>query len=303
MNQEELLKKWLSNDLTDAELKEFERSEDYVLHTEIIEGAQQFKASNFTKTRSFNEFKAIRDGQKKSKVVRLSTRKILMRVAAILIISLGLFFAFFNNKSTTIKTLASQKQTFELPDASTVILNNLSTISYNKKSWNEKRELRLKGEAFFKVAKGSKFDVITSAGVVSVHGTQFTVNQRDGFFEVQCFEGVVQVESDAFNQVLTIGKSLRIRNGELSLDEVSQSEPSWITNKSTFKSIPLIEVLNELERQFAVKITVKNIDTDQLFTGGFTHLNLEQALQSVTSSFNLKYTKEGPAKILLYKSE
>ena len=303
MNQEELLKKWLSNDLTDAELKEFEQLEDYVLHTEIVEGAQQFKASNFSKPRSYDEFKTIRDGQKKSKVVRLNTRKIIMRVAAILIISLGIFFTFFSDRSTTIKTLASQKQTFELPDASTVILNNLSTISYNKKSWDEKRELRLKGEAFFKVAKGSKFDVITSAGVVSVHGTQFTVNQRDGFFEVKCFEGVVQVESDAFNQVLTIGKSLRIRNGELSLDEVSQSEPSWITNKSTFKSIPLIEVLNELERQFAVKITVKNIDTDQLFTGGFTHLNLEQALQSVTSSFNLKYMKEGPTKILLYTSE
>ena len=303
MNQEELLKKWLSNDLTDAELKEFEQLEDYVLHTEIVEGAQQFKASNFSKPRSYDEFKTIRNGQKKSKVVRLNTRKILWRVAAILIISLGIFFTFFSDRSTTIKTLASQKQTFELPDASTVILNNLSTISYNKKSWDEKRELRLKGEAFFKVAKGSKFDVITSAGVVSVHGTQFTVNQRDGFFEVKCFEGVVQVESDAFNQVLTIGKSLRIRNGELSLDEVSQSEPSWITNKSTFKSIPLIEVLNELERQFAVKITVKNIDTDQLFTGGFTHLNLEQALQSVTSSFNLKYTKEGPTKILLYTSE
>ncbi len=303
MNQEELIKKWLTNELTDAELKAFEGDKDFELHSNILDGAKAFKASNFTEPRSYDEFKTILDGHKESKVVRLIPTKTLLKIAAILIISLGLFFAFFNDRSTTIKTLASQKSTFELPDASTVILNNLSTISYNKKSWKAKRELSLEGEAFFKVAKGSNFDVKTSAGIVSVHGTQFTVNQREDFFEVKCFEGVVEVHSDDINQLLTNGKSLRIRNGKIILDEISQSEPAWITDKSTFKSIALIEVLNEIERQFAVEITVKDIDTEQLFTGGFTHLSLEQALQSITSSFNLQYKKEGPTKILLYSSD
>ncbi|MDY7394716.1 FecR family protein [Aureibaculum sp. 2210JD6-5] len=303
MNQDEILKKWLTNDLNTEELKAFEEDVDFELNSKIIEGAEAFKASNFSETRSYEQFKTIRDGKTEPKVVRFSPNKVLLRVAAIIVISLGLFFTFFNNRTTTIKTLASQKQTFDLPDASTVILNNLSTVSFNKKTWEEKRELTLKGEAFFKVAKGSKFDVNTSAGVVSVRGTQFTVNQRDSFFEVKCFEGVVHVESGDVNQILTIGKSLSIRNGKLKLDEIKQTEPTWITDRSTFKSIPLIEVLNEVERQFAVEITVKDIDTEQLFTGGFTHLSLEQALQSITSSFNLKYKREGPTKILLYSSE
>jgi len=303
MNQDELLKKWLSNDLNAEELKAFEEDVDFDLHTKIIDGAQAFKASNFSEPRSYDAFKNKLEAEKEPKVLRLSPRKIMLRIAAVLVIGLGLFFAFFTNDTTTIHTLASQKTTLELPDASTVILNNLSTVSYRKKTWNDKRELTLAGEAYFKVAKGSTFDVHTSVGTVSVKGTQFTVNQRDAFFEVICYEGVVQVVSGNIRQELTAGKSLRIRNGELKLDEMSQTEPAWINNKSTFKSIALIEVLNEMERQFAVEITVKDIDTEQLFTGGFTHLSLEQALQSITSSFNLAYTKEGPTKILLYTSE
>ncbi|MCK0130404.1 FecR family protein [Flavobacteriaceae bacterium F08102] len=303
MNQEEIIKKWLSNDLNAEELKAFKEDEDFELHSKIIEGAKAFKATNFSEVRSYEQFKRILEDKQKPKVVRFSPSKIFVRIAAVLIVSLGLYVAFFNQNKTTIKTMASQKTTIELPDSSEVILNNLSSLSYNKKHWKNKRELTLTGEAYFKVAKGSKFDVHTSAGIVSVKGTQFTVNQRDHFFEVKCFEGVVQVESGKINHLLTKGKSLRIRNGELKLDELSLEEPAWISDKSTFKSIALIEVLNEIERQFAVKISVKEVDTEQLFTGGFTHLSLEQALQSITSSFNLTYTKEGPTKILLYPSE
>ncbi len=303
MNQDEILKKWLSDNLTAEELRAFEEDVDFELHSKIIDGAKAFKASNFTEPRSYEQFKKLLASKKEPKVVRFRPNKTFLRIAAILIISLGLFFTFFTDRSTTIKTLASQKTTIALPDTSSVILNNLSTLSFNKKSWKEKRELTLKGEAFFKVAKGSKFDVKTIAGTVSVLGTQFTVNQRDDFFEVKCFEGVVQVNNGTVSEVLTKGKSLQIRKGELKLDVLTQTEPAWISNKSTFKSIALIEVLNEIERQFAVEITVKDINTEQLFTGGFTHLSLEQALQSITSSFNLKYTKEGPTKILLYSSE
>ena len=44
--------------------------------------------------------------------------------------------------------------------------------------WKNERSVNLDGEGFFKVAKGSKFDVETSAGTVSVVGTQFNVKNR-----------------------------------------------------------------------------------------------------------------------------
>jgi Fe2+-dicitrate sensor, membrane component len=66
-----------------------------------------------------------------------------------------------------------------------VNLNSSSQLSYSKNKWDSKREVTLNGEAFFKVSKGSTFDVITLNGKVSVLGTQFNVKQRENYFEVK----------------------------------------------------------------------------------------------------------------------
>ena len=183
MDNEKLLEKWLNNDLTSAELKKFEQLDDFNLNNEIIEGAKSFKASHFSSPASFSEFKTKLKNEERP-VIQLSAIKMLTRIAAIFVIGIGVYFAFFNNNLTIVQTLASQNETFELPDASTVTLNATSTIKFDEDKWSDKRELSLKGEAYFKVAKGSKFDVKTSNGIVSVLGTQFTVKQRDNFFEV-----------------------------------------------------------------------------------------------------------------------
>ncbi len=57
--------------------------------------------------------------------------------------------------------------------------------------------------------------------------------------------------------------------------------------------MPLQFALNELERQYNIEIVANNVDSNRLFTGGFSHENIESALESVTSPFNLTYKKEG----------
>ena len=68
-----------------------------------------------------------------------------------------------------------------------------SELNYNASKWGEKRELELKGEAFFDVEKGKRFDVNTELGKISVLGTEFNVLSRDSIFKVSCYEGLVQV--------------------------------------------------------------------------------------------------------------
>jgi len=291
MDKEELLKKWLSDDLTDAELKEFKQSDDFDINNQIIEDAQLFKASHFSKAKSYDEFKMNLDRSIDTPVRKLPVFNILYRVAAIFVIALGVYFTFFSNNLTTIETLASKKTTFQLPDASSVTLNALSTVEYSKKKWTDKRELTLDGEAFFKVAKGSKFDVKTSSGVVSVFGTQFTVKQRNNYFEVKCFEGIVGVKRNDIMQKLTRGKTYRVVEGVIILDSININLPKWLGNTSSFKSVPLHEVLSEFERQYNVTISAENIDTKRLFTGGFVHTNLEEALMAITEPFELKFKK------------
>ena len=304
MKNERNIKKWINGELSDAELSEFKKSEDYDLNTRILEEAKHFKASHFSTVKSFDEFKANADLKvKKTPVFQLKSYKMLYRIAALFIIGIGVYSLFFMNNLTTVKTLASNKTTFELPDASSVTLNALSKASFNEKKWGEKREINLDGEAFFKVAKGAKFDVLTESGTISVLGTQFNVKKRDNYFEVKCFEGIVSVKANNKSQRLTRGHTFRIVDGITEVDTTFAKQPDWINNKSTFKSVPLYEVLNELERQYDISVNIEKIDTDRLYTGGFIHGDLEQALQSITVPLDLSYKKDQQNKIILFKME
>lgn len=300
MDSENLEKKWVTSELTDNELVEFKKLEDFELNSKIIEGAKLFKASQFSTVKGFDELKSkLNQKQKETPVVKLKSYRALYRIAAMLVVALGLYFAFFNSPLTTEEALASQKVNFELPDASQVALNSNSKIEYNKKTWANKRELTLDGEAYFKVAKGSKFDVITTSGTVSVHGTQFNVNNRANYFEVKCFEGVVSVSKDGKEYMLTQGKTYRFVNGHEELNTTEDTAPKWVNNISSFSSVPLEVVIDEFERQYNVTITVTNVDTKRLFTGGFVHDNFEQALASITVPFNLDYNIDELNKITL----
>ena len=185
----------------------------------------------------------------------------------------------------------AQKTLIELPDESQVTLNAVSFLSYNKKEWREVRDVSLEGEAYFKVAKGQTFNVITSSGKVSVLGTQFNVKQRDHLFEVVCYEGSVRVTHLLKTEILKPGDSFLILDGKyIAKEKETSSDPSWINNKSYFKSMPFAHVLNEFERQFNVSINFQNVDIEQLFTGSFDHNDKTLALKSITLPLNLKYS-------------
>lgn len=66
--------------------------------------------------------------------------------------------------------------------------------------------------------------------------------------------------------------------------------PSWIQNESDFKSIPLREVLAELELHYDLKVTAPENIQNILYSGTFSHNNLESALKSICLPLQLSYT-------------
>lgn len=286
MKKEDLIKKWLDNDLNAHELEAFKKLEDYSSLEKLSNSVKHFKADDYDSTK---ELDAVLQKIKTKKSIKTNWVKPFLRIAAILVISVGVYY-FTANTDTSINTVIAEKTAVELPDLSEVQLNAKSEVTFNKKNWNKKREVILNGEAFFKVAKGSKFSVITTEGVVTVLGTQFNVKQRDNYFEVVCFEGSVGVDYKETSVKLKPGYSFLIIDGiQYAKDIDTRTEPSWIHNESYFNSLPYKEVLNELERQYGISIETNNIDLTQLFTGTFKHDDLELALKSVTLPLNLKY--------------
>ncbi|WP_341216601.1 FecR family protein [uncultured Wocania sp.] len=288
MNREKLISKWLNNNLNDQELEAFKNLEDYDDLVKLNNSVQAFKADNFNTS---TELETVLSKIKSSKKQTTHWVKPLMRVAAILAICFSLYY-YTTTLDTTITTQYAQKTTIELPDASSVSLNAKSLLVFNKKGWKQEREVELNGEAFFKVAKGSSFNVITKSGTVTVYGTQFNVKQRDNYFEVICYEGLVGVTHNSQETKLKPGDRFLIIDGKLiAKEKENRTTPSWLNNESQFKSLPFKEVIAEFERQYHVTFDVTNVDTNQLVTVGFPHDSLEIAIKNITVPLRLTHKK------------
>ena len=205
----------------------------------------------------------------------------------------GSYF-YINTLNEKVSTEFAERSEVVLPDDSEIFLNADSQISYSEKKWDKNRNIDLKGEAFFKVAKGKKFTVSTDHGTVAVLGTQFNVENREGFFEVTCYEGLVSVTHKNEEIKLPAGNSFLVINGKLiSTGTPSGTLPSWMNNESSFESIPLKYVFAELERQFNVKVSTENIDTNLLFTGSFNNTDLNMALKSISTPSQTRFKIDG----------
>ena len=294
--QENYLAKWLNNELTEAELSEFKKSDEYATYQKIKATSALLEAPNFDDTLVYENILAARE----TKVVTLKPFRGFLRVAAVIAILLTGSYFFINSLDTSISTQLAERREIQLPDNSEIILNADSKISYSEKKWEKKRAIKLNGEAFFKVAKGKKFTVSTDAGSIAVLGTQFNVEHREGFFEVTCFEGLVSVSYQNSEKKLPAGTSFLVVNGKIMTDTATKNgTPSWIQNESSFKSIPLKYVFAEFERQFNKQVKTKDIDENQLFTGTFSNTDIKIALESISTPSKINFTIEGD-KILFY---
>ncbi len=292
MKQDDLLYKWLNGGLDEAEIQAFKQREDYAKNLEILESAGAFKAGYHSSVSDFRTFKERFNARKQSggRVIRMP---VWLQAAAVLVIGLGLYFTLFDSANIEVATSSGEKTLVILPDNSEIRLNALSNIEYNEGSWESNRSLNLDGEAYFKVSKGKTFDVVTSDGVISVLGTQFNVKIRKRYFEVRCYEGMVSVSNDTLEERLPAGRTLRIVNNKLSLGATEDLMPTWIGNYSRFDDVPLGEVLEELGRQFGLDLKLDKVDSERIFTGRFTHDDIEKAIIEITTPMNLTYELNG----------
>lgn len=297
--QENYLAKWLNNELSEEELVRFKESKEYASYLKLRNATDNLVGPDFDMEKAWEDLNTQKNS-KETKVVKLNPFKKYVSIAAAIALIFTATYLYYGTLTENISTQYAERAEIVLPDASEVQLNADSQITYSKKDWDNKRNITLNGEAFFKVAKGKRFTVTTENGTVTVLGTQFNVENRKDYFEVACYEGLVSVVYNKKEVKLPAGNSLVVINGKVQALEIPNiKEPSWIGNESNFKSIPLQYVLDEFQRQFNLEVTTQNIDTDQLFTGSFSNTDKNLALQSISTPSQMKYKLEGN-KVLFY---
>jgi len=185
-----------------------------------------------------------------------------------------------------------------LNDGSTVNLNANSSVSHKRFFWLNNKEVEFSGEGYFTVTEGEGFKVKTSQGSVEVLGTKFNIKQRKHQFAVACYEGKVQFIQKEKVEVLTKGEQVILLNDSLLKENFNIEKEQWLLNKSTFENIPLSIVLHEIEQYYPITFDTSKINANISFTGSFTHLNLETALQTVLMPMKLKFVKKGSIIVL-----
>lgn len=294
MKKKNLISKWLDFNLSDTEKEAFNHLDVSDSYHRLDRAAQFYKAPELDTERSYGDLRSKLGSQKRP----VSVYRYVSAIAAVLIVAFGLFY--FLNSANPVEYAAgnADRVEFSLPDDSEVVLNAGSSITFKESNWANNREVKLNGEAYFKVAKGSKFEVLTSQGSVSVLGTQFSVKDRVDYFEVSCFEGSVRVVYEGSSEVLSPGETFKGYADVILNDKTELAEPSWLSDKSIFKSVPYRQVVDELERQYDIQISGNSTDSNTLFTGSFSNQNLETALQAITIPLNLSYSIDGKSVVL-----
>lgn len=306
-----ILARWLNGTLTPEELEELQKREDFEELQQLVVQIDTLSPPDFDQEATWNKLNKATAGSTKTKVVQMpSWVKYSMGAAATLLVFLGIYLALNTSNDTPFSvatTETGEQLTVYLPDSSIVTVNAASTISYNTINWKNERLVNLDGEAFFEVNKGSRFVVKTPLGEVKVLGTSFNVKDRGKQLEVACFNGKVGVKSVILDkpELLTAGQGVLISDKGQQIEQWTLTEnekPSWTTGFSTFKDNKLAAVFEELQRQYGVKLTLdKTVDTARVYSGGFPHKDLTNALKTICDPMKLKYELVGQNEVKISK--
>jgi ferric-dicitrate binding protein FerR (iron transport regulator) len=257
------------------------------MKTEDIKITPKWRKS---KDEIWNEvFADLDDTKARPKVIRLSFWKYAAAAVVAMMIA-GTSFVYFYTVTETAVRGAHLSVT--LPDGSTVNLNADSELTYKPFLWFASRNVKLKGEAYFEVISGSRFTVQSGKNQVKVLGTSFNVFARTEKYSVTCIEGKVEVTANGEQTILSPNMQVIVRNGKLEVTENIDAAQSigWMQHKFIFVGVPLAEVVQEIERQYDVRITTTS-KLDNIFSGNFSKTNdIEDVLEYIGKPFGITFS-------------
>lgn len=218
-------------------------------------------------------------------------------------------------KLVTVVAQPGVKKTITLADGSVVKLNSGSSLTYPA-SFGDTRELVLKGEAFFEVAKDSLHPFIVRTGQISTQalGTSFNISSgvKDSTISIALATGIVKInradnEKEKQLALLLPGQQLSYnkQNQNYNVAAFEQDKVlSWKDDVLYFKDASLEEVVTQLERWYGVQIEVKgsqatNHTAGWHYTGKYDNQPLETVLQGISFVKKVSYTKTDTGTVIL----
>ncbi len=209
----------------------------------------------------------------------------------------------------TYQTPYGERRSVTLPDGTVVTLNANSTLTTT--SWTDtRREVKLEGEAFFRVSKKTyadqpvKFVVRAGQVAVEVLGTRFNVSTRHQRVTVALEEGGIrlmvldpqQPEADEMRTLdLVPGDRVELTNQQLiTLSRSAKPDDfaAWTAGELVFDDTPLSEVAALIQDNYGYTVVFDNPKlANRRLTARLPDPSLDMLLMALSKAFSLSITQ------------
>lgn len=257
----------------------------------------------------------IKSGKKRFSINLSSLRTEVVKIAAVVAITLGGSFIYFQSLQEkegmvmqTISVPAGQRINITLPDGTNVWLNARTSLKYPTKFSKKNREVILDGEAYFEVARNEAkpFIVQTDKYNVEVLGTKFDVDAYSGTgeFETTLMKGSVRVASVEYpeqNLVLKPDNKVYLCKGQLRVAPVEDYNPyRWKEGLICFKDATFSSIMKDFEKYYGLNIHVKNKEVRKFsYTGKFRQTDgIDYALRVLQKDIKFTYQRDDENQII-----
>ncbi|WP_052143607.1 FecR family protein [Wocania ichthyoenteri] len=238
-----------------------------------------------------------------------------IRIAAsiLIFISIGIlsYYSIHGNDLNMKVTDHALRSRIVLTDGSVVVLNSSSELKYPKSFDGNKREVFLKGEAFFEITKNKDkpFIVHTEDLDIEVLGTSFNVDarsQKDSII-ISVKEGKVAVVDKKSKNNNNTNKQILLPNDQLVYNKTQDnsykkqfSKIVWHEDKLKFNNQTLLSISKSFEEWYNVKFEFINPQLKQcVYTANIeSNVTIFKALDLLSSAQKFDYEiKDGKIKI------
>lgn len=238
-------------------------------------------------------------------------RPAIYRIAAVLLVLLGVLFHFFNDEEWVVYTTGYQEtRTVDLPDGSIVILNANSELKYRPGMQDEDhRIVEFRGEGYFDVAhlEGRSFTVHTGSVDVNVLGTEFNLETRRDFTNVFLKEGKVVLKSEELQPVeMEPGDRVHYNQEKKEFNKVNDhaSEAlSWKEGVFTFSDLTGIQILHKMEDIYGKEFIVEHPGdlNDIIVVQGLPYKDWDFTREALELALDVRFEESDTGELIVVK--
>ncbi len=238
------------------------------------------------------------------KKVQLNWMQIAASVTILILIGSGLIYVF--SPSETILASSNIISENKLPDGSIITLNQHSEISFNDDFNKEYREVKLLGEAYFKVQPDKSKPFIVRTGLLSVEvvGTSFYIKNlaNSADIEVIVESGTVKLYDQNKNMesiLLNAGESATFNSSSSKISKLVSPDInsiSWKTKIFNFENATLEQIIQTLNICYHSNIVIKNTKLSHCsLTVSFNNQSIESILKVLEATIDIQVEKKDNA--------